>query len=69
MKLKLFGYILELKKKGKRKSTSRRRWTVSETNTALRLVNEGKSRAEIASMLNRTEQSVNTHLWQVRKNK
>ncbi len=65
--MKLFGYEITIKKKkAKKTGYSRKAWTASETNTALRMRNEGKTTAEIAKHLSRTEQAVNSRLWKVR---
>lgn len=54
--MRLFGFeIKRIKKRKKTQGFSRRQWTKSETDTLLRLRNEGKNWKEIASLMNRTD--------------
>jgi len=68
--MKIFGYTITIKRAPKRRTGyKRRQWSESETNTALRLRSEGKTITQIASMLNRTEASVNSRFNKIRNKK
>ncbi len=67
--MQIFGYEITIKKRKykKTKGFSAKPCTESEVNTALRLVNEGKSQSEVAKLLNRTTPAVYSKLNKVRK--
>ena len=66
--MNIFGYTITMKKTPKRKTGYRSKtWTKSETDTALRMRNEGQPTEKIASLLGRTVASVNARIWKVRK--
>ena len=54
-------------KRSRRTGYSARNWTETETNTVLRLRNEGKTAQEIGKMLNRTTAAINTRISKVRR--
>lgn len=58
MKLKIFNIRIEVRRVKRKGGYSRRKWTNSETDTMLRLWNEGKNKQEIADLLNRTPSSI-----------
>ena len=66
--MKIFGFNLPwAKKRRKRKSGyATKTWTVSETNTMLRLRSEGHSWREIGEMLNRTGPSCSSRYYKVK---
>lgn len=69
MRFNLLGYKVEItRNKEKRRGYSRRSWTKSETDTMLRLRNEGKSWEEISKLLNRTASAITARHYKI-KNK
>ena len=68
MKFKIFNYVVifEIKKRKYKIGYSRRKWTTSETNTLLRLRNEGKSYEEIGKLMNRTASSCYSRIHNIR---
>ncbi len=58
MKLKIFNIQIEVRRAKRKGGYSRRVWSKSETDTMLRLWNEGKNKQEIAELLNRTPNAI-----------
>ncbi len=67
MKWTLFKYMLKIIKPKRRKRISRRPWTASETNTLLRLRNEGKNWNEVSKLLNRTASACSNRYGKVKR--
>ncbi len=67
--MKLFGYEIIIKKitRKRAKGFSSRKWTQSETDTMLRLKNEGKSSEVIGAMLNRTAPAISARYTKIHK--
>ena len=68
MRFKFFSYelIVQQKKRSPLKY-SRRPWTESETNTLLRLRNEGKNWVEVGKLLNRTHSACASRYAKIHK--
>jgi len=69
MTIRILNIELSIKKVNKKRKVgySSKRWGESETNTLLRLSNEGTLVEDIAKLLGRTKASINTRLSKVRK--
>ena len=67
--MNIFGYrftITKLHRKRSKNKLGARRWSESETNTLLRMHDEGKNADEIAELLNRTLPSIYSRLAKVK---